>query len=121
MIKQLVQIFLQINPEPSDDQVHNLAYALGIDKETLEAEMYEMLSDCVECTADRICAAHRLLSASEFEEVLTDELKPIEIRDSLMTVNDGETDDIHNQDIQDATESDGGLGFDESNLFSDQP
>ncbi len=41
----LIEMFLQYVPEPSDAQVHALAYALGVDKETLEAQFYALLSN----------------------------------------------------------------------------
>jgi hypothetical protein len=44
-LHELIVLFLQVNPEPSDDQFHALAHALGVDKETLEACSYEMLGD----------------------------------------------------------------------------
>lgn len=45
LVEELVTVFLKINSEPADAQVHALAEALGIDKETLEAKMYSMLSE----------------------------------------------------------------------------
>jgi hypothetical protein len=44
-LHELIVLFLQVNPEPSDDQFHALAHALGVDKESLEACAYEMLGD----------------------------------------------------------------------------
>lgn len=45
LCEQLIEIFLQINPNPSDKQFHALAESVGIDKETLEAVSYEMLGE----------------------------------------------------------------------------
>lgn len=42
-LKQLITLFLESNPEPSDQQFHSFAESLGVDKETLEAVAYEML------------------------------------------------------------------------------
>jgi hypothetical protein len=47
-LRELLTLFLQINCEPSDDQFHALAHALGVDKESLEATAYEMLGDEIE-------------------------------------------------------------------------
>ncbi|QRE00263.1 hypothetical protein [Burkholderia phage BCSR5] len=44
-LEQLVQLFLQINPKPSDQQFHALAESLAVDKETLEAISYQMLGE----------------------------------------------------------------------------
>lgn len=41
----LIRLFLHLNPEPSDEQVHSLAYSLGLSKEALEELIYSMLSD----------------------------------------------------------------------------
>lgn len=40
----IITLFLKYNPDPSDAQIHNLADALGVDVEELEAVAYEMLS-----------------------------------------------------------------------------
>lgn len=42
---QLITLFLEINPKPSDAQFHALAEACGVDKETLEACAYQMLGE----------------------------------------------------------------------------
>lgn len=44
-LARLIELFLQMNPEPSDQQFHALAEAVGVDKETLESVAYEMLGD----------------------------------------------------------------------------
>lgn len=41
--ESIITLFLRFNPTPSDAQYHSLANALGVDKEELEAEAYEML------------------------------------------------------------------------------
>ena len=58
-MKDLIKCFLSINGSPSDQQIHQLADAVGMDKETLESAIYEMLSDCL-CDGQKICAKHRL-------------------------------------------------------------
>lgn len=42
---QLITLYLEINPTPSDAQFHALAEACGVDKETLEACAYQMLAE----------------------------------------------------------------------------
>jgi hypothetical protein len=42
---QIIECFLSLNPDPSDDQVHHFAYSLGVDKEELESVFYAMLSE----------------------------------------------------------------------------
>lgn len=51
-LQELISLFLKINPEPSDQQFHALAEAVGIDKETLESVAYEMLGDAEELLED---------------------------------------------------------------------
>lgn len=46
-LTQLIKLFLQVNPQPSDQQFHAFAESLGVDKETLEAIAYDMLSEDV--------------------------------------------------------------------------
>jgi hypothetical protein len=47
-LRELIILFLEINCEPADAQVHALASALGIDHESLEAVMYKMMGEAVE-------------------------------------------------------------------------
>jgi hypothetical protein len=47
-IRELIAIFLQLNPDPSDDQFHHLALSLGTDPATLESVAYEMLGEAVD-------------------------------------------------------------------------
>ena len=48
MYEKLIEAFLEVNPDPSDDQFHALAHAVGIDKEELEAVSYKMLGNELE-------------------------------------------------------------------------
>jgi hypothetical protein len=45
LLQELIALFLKVNPEPSDDQFHALACAVGIDKEELESISYSMLAE----------------------------------------------------------------------------
>lgn len=44
----LLVSFFRLNPSPTDEQVHSLAAALGVDHEDLEAMIYEILSIMME-------------------------------------------------------------------------
>lgn len=39
-LQELIALFLKINPQPSDQQFHALAEAVGVDKETLESQAF---------------------------------------------------------------------------------
>jgi len=41
----LISVFLQVNPDPSDEQFHSLAQAAGVDHQELEAVAYQMLAE----------------------------------------------------------------------------
>jgi len=66
--------FLKLNPEPTDKQVHELADAVGVDKEELEALIYKMLGVVV--------------AATEEQEVLEDQRDPRFGPTRLTTLND---------------------------------
>ncbi len=104
MIQEFIKLYLKINPEPSDAQVHALAWSLGTDPQTLEAIIYKMLGRCV-----TVQAAARLIAATEFEQTLLDEIEPEDLRDNLTTVNDGEEPASSIQEMQDILRDDGGL------------
>lgn len=44
-VETLVWAFLALNPNPTDDQVHALAHAVNMDKETLESVFYKLLGE----------------------------------------------------------------------------
>lgn len=47
-VEDVVSAFLEVNPTPTDDQVHTLAALLNMPFEDFEAVIYEMFSDYVE-------------------------------------------------------------------------
>ena len=51
-LQELIALFLKINPQPSDQQFHALAEAVGIDKEELESIAYSMLSEAEDLLED---------------------------------------------------------------------
>lgn len=46
-LENFVRCFLLLNPSPTEEQVHALASAIGLDKESLEAVIYAMLGDTI--------------------------------------------------------------------------
>lgn len=54
--------FLALNPQPSDKQVHSLADAIGVDKETLETQIYAITAE--------LLSAQGVLPAEETPEVI---------------------------------------------------
>jgi hypothetical protein len=57
-VRELLVLFMQINPEPADEQVHALAHALGEDKETLESVIYEMFASTEEVQEADAASTH---------------------------------------------------------------
>jgi hypothetical protein len=46
-LSDLFRAFFKINKNPSDEQFHALANALGMDHETLEAKLYELVGESI--------------------------------------------------------------------------
>lgn len=46
-VEDIVNSFLELNPEPTEEQVHSLAVTLGMTPEDFEAILYEMFGDLV--------------------------------------------------------------------------
>lgn len=94
-LRELITLFLELNPEPADAQVHSLAAALGMDKESLEAVMYEMLG---EVTGSLIEA--------DSQEILDGDVDPDNMPIDDVALNDGDptADDLG---LQEETDSDG--------------
>lgn len=98
-MQELVTLFLKINPDPSDEQFHALACAVGVDHETLEACAYEMLGesdvvvdaqeiDAMEIDAMEIDASELL---ADSQDILEDDISP-----DVMPLNDVATNDGDN-------------------------
>lgn len=79
----IIECFLQINPDPSDEQVHAFASSLGVDKEELEAVFYEMLG--TELSQNQDQETGRLFTASEVKALTEDERILIDDYDPLIT------------------------------------
>jgi len=85
-MQELVTLFLQINPDPSDEQFHALACAIGTDPETLESIAYEMLADSNVVQEDAEIDETELLADSQ--DILEDDISP-----DVMPLNDVATND----------------------------
>lgn len=111
-LKDLIRIFLELNPKPSDQQVHQLAFSLGMDKESLESVFYDMLSDCQDnedMSRIESSVKKRLRALSEDELVLEDEYDDASTPSEDIVLNDGEQTPTEDQSIQDTTNNDGTL------------
>lgn len=103
-LQELVTLFLKINPEPADAQVHALASAVGVDKEELEAIMYSMLADSEDLLEDE--ADDGGFVAADSQEVLDGDVSPDNMSLDNVALNDG---DPTNDDdgFQQETDDDG--------------
>lgn len=114
-LEELITLFLQLNPEPSDQQFHALAEALGVDKETLEAISFKMLGEAEDLLGEdltaslvhRINANARLTIVASAPEVLNDpRVDPDDLNLQDVARNDGDpTDD--DLGFQEETKDDG--------------
>lgn len=123
-MKELIKLFLELNPKPSDQQVHALALALGVDKEYLESVFYSMLSknlDRMESRTHARLKAKKLQALTEDERVLEDDYDDNATPVEDLILNDGEQSDAEDQSIQDSTNDDGTLMpvDDQQVLFND--
>lgn len=87
----LVEAYLLIVPDPSDDQIHALATAVGMDHETFEQFLYEILSKVVE--------EGRKLEASDADGALAEQDGEPDLEEAF-----GQKDDM-----KQASETDGGI------------
>ena len=115
-LSSLITCFLKHNPSPSDAQVHALAAALNIDKETLEAQMYEMLSEYENenetehtMASLRIWASSKIEALTEDEKVLDDDYDPNLTNTDSLILNDGNTDPEESEEVQEDLYDDGSV------------
>lgn len=104
-IQKLITMFLQLNADPSDAQIHSLADALGCDKEALEATIYAMLGSTREIKQGTF--ARRVSATAEITDILTDSIADEEIPLDDAGTNDGLTDADIDDGMQSETEDDG--------------
>jgi len=125
---QLIESFLEHNPEPSDDQVHAFAHSLGVDKEELEADIYKLLSEKLGYDVEasppstyigttyqnlnnpemfRVNSSVRLKALTLDQRITQGDYDP-EITPAVKnTINDGEVFPDRNYEIQEVLYSDG--------------
>lgn len=115
-LKELISLFLKINPTPSDQQFHALAAAIGVDHEFLESISYEMLAEDQtnegqvepEPEPDRAEVHAQEFGLSEAQEVLDGDYDPNTTTPQDLALNDGEPAGTGNtQGLQDAEYNDG--------------
>jgi|SRR5471030_1327997 len=103
-LTELITIFLQLNPKPADAQVHALAGALGMDKEALEAHIYELLGEVVDGDDDDVLTDPTEAMATKIEAADEDVLydpnideDAIPLEDVALTDGDPTGDDLGSQ------------------------
>lgn len=101
LLKQLLGLYFKCNPEPSDEQFHDLARSLGMDPATLESVSYKMNAE------SEGAEAGTLLAATEAEDVLDGDYDPDTTSPDLLMLNDGEPSAIADDGEQDALRTDG--------------
>lgn len=105
-LEKLIILFLQINPSPSDAQMHSLAAAIAVDKEELEARIYEMLGETETVQDQEIDAsggdAPGDHGPSESQQVLDGDYDPSTTDSDDLALNDGAPEgygaEVENQD-----------------------
>lgn len=123
-LRTLIEKFLELNPKPSDAQVHALADAVGVDHQTLEAKVYEMLGEVVTDDLEEVPEDDHLLEAAD-ESVLYDvgiDPDNLSLEDISMTDGDPTGDDIGLQEelTDDGVDiEDEGLGINQDVLTND--
>ena len=136
-LEELIALFLKVNTKPSDQQFHQLAAAVGIDHEELEAISYRMLSEAE--TNEPVTAyrkLHERINAAEVDaeedlsdaqDVLDGEYDPNTTQTNDLMLNDGlpassdSTQLLQNDTLNDGVSSgDVGSGIaEQSTLYSD--
>lgn len=114
-IRQLIVLFLELNPKPADAQVHSLAAALGMDKETLESIIYQMLGEVVD-ESDLLIdePVH-----ADVTEVLDGEYNEDSTPDDDLIVNDGEMENTDIKEEQDLLRDDGETAPSDNTILND--
>lgn len=121
LLREVISLVLKINPCPADAQIHELACVLGIDKETLEAEMYEMLGESEGTLTD----AHEVEINADSQEVLEEVgVDPDTIPSNDLASNDGDP-TSEDTGMQQETNDDGpdvhdiGVGLNTDDILTD--
>jgi len=103
-LETLIVNFFNINPHPADAQIHALAGAVGVDKETLEAVIYKMFG---EQTNQMQPSVGDTYAATMTERILQDDICPIEAPTNRVSTNDGWNSSEKDTMIKTITYSDG--------------
>jgi hypothetical protein len=131
-VRALIHAFLEVNPKPADAQVHQLAAAVGMDHETLEAIVYKMLAEQTDGAPQQpVMSGNEPPSEddkSEAEQVLDGDYDPNVTTPDDLLLNDGAPEGTSNiQESQDALYTDGtppddiglGVSSDKDAMISD--
>jgi hypothetical protein len=129
-LKELITLFLKINPKPSDQQFHALAESIGVDHESLESVSYQMLAedDAQQSPLQASNPTPPEDSLSEQQQVLDGDYDPNVTSPDNLLLNDGAPGDTSNiQKNQDALYDDGvgaddvgvGINSDKNQMISD--
>lgn len=118
VLRRIITLFLSLNCEPADAQVHALASALAVDKEYLESIMYEMLAEAQQQNGEVL---------ADSEEILEDKYDPDITPADEVALNDGAPSNNDDTGYQEETTDDGvddldsgaGIGIDTSDVLTD--
>lgn len=131
-LEQFLFGYFRLNPKPTDEQFHSLAYSINIDHEALEAIVYEIVGDQVaptqptQATAGNPSPSETRLS--EQQKVLDGDYDPNVTSPDNLLLNDGAPEGTSNiQESQDALYDDGvgaddtgvGINSDKNQMISD--
>jgi hypothetical protein len=132
VLSEFLTTFLRLNPRPTDQQFHSLAFSINVDHEELESVAYAMLGDEVgDGEVQNALAGNAAPSEgklSEQQKVLDGEYDPSITSPDNLALNDGAPDrESNSRGVQDATLNDGvapddegiGINSDKSALISD--
>ena len=119
----LLESYLTLQPEPSDEQVHHLAKSLGVSKEALEEVMFNMLSDLLSTDVDEAPILDENHPGESDLGVDVDGIDPAFIGDAYGY--DGSLDDTDSVTLADADDEmmpgDLETMIDEEDNYSDDP
>ena len=119
----LLESYLTLQPEPSDEQVHHLAKSLGVSKEALEEVMFNMLSDLLSTDVDEALILDENNPGESDLGVDVDGIDPTFIGDAYGY--DGSLDDTDSVTLADADDEmmpgDLETMIDEEDNYSDDP
>jgi hypothetical protein len=128
VLSEFLTFFLRLNPRPTDQQFHSLAFSVNCDHAELESVAYAMLGDELEETQNALAVTAAQPPRSEQQKVLDGDYDPSITSPDNLALNDGAPDrDNDSSGIQDATMNDGvaaddeglGINSDKDSVISD--